>query len=1259
MSEVKYVLGLDIGSNSVGSAAWVPATGEIVLGASVFPAGVEQSDRGRGDPVGRDRRTKRTLRRMIARRAERKRQVWMKCIEVGLLPASRAEIDCLLQDEAKNPWRLRAEGLDRELSPCEFGRVLLHMAQRRGGLGLNLPTSDETGTQDPESDAAKDEKASRLAFDHTRREMQARNARTYGELVWKMHQEARRTTASGVEYFEPVRNRDNLLVQSPEKALFVKREMIRAEFAALWDKQQSFNGPLAKILTDKLRKAFDDPSENENWRHQGILFGQRRTKWDLGVLGRCTLEPTDRCVPLADMHAQHFRVIETVNNLRIRTQGHERSLTADERAKVIALLKAPLLHETGKHKGKPKKSAGATDIKRALGLPLRDKSVRLNFEDRDSDREINTDWFSRSFIHGVFGPDRWATMTAAQRESVNRAVLKFDPESEDHEVRLRAGCAEWWQLSPQQTEAFISAWRDRPKPEKRLKRSRRALLNLLPYLDVPTADGAWPTEIQARKAFAEDAEAVDSTTAAPATPAQRNRYFLGVRGLTHKDRHFLKKHPGLLPPAPMMTNPVVRKAIHEVRRHIVAYIRRFGCKPERIVLEFTRDATQSGKMRDEILNRNRWRDKIRKQIGEDVVVPAWGRDFHTLSTNARRLAVDRVLLARQQGGICPYCGNQPAKPALSDRAAALGEGCEIDHIQPYSATGDNSLNNRVLCHTECNRAKKKRSPRQWWADRFDQNVLYARKCFDEHEWTKGDYFTKRDYERKWANFCRETPIDGAFSPGQMEATAYAAKAVKAYLADALYEGRGSSEHGGERTIFVTHGKYTAMLRRDWQLFQTLRDDGAEGEAAQAAGQKNRADHRHHAVDAVVIALTTPEILPALGQAAKAAEEYFAVHGRHTRRDPIPPPREFNMDVGEFRRHVLSKIFATFDKAARTGAKTDGQETGSPLIVSHRPVKRKLIGSLHKDTQYGPVLLADGARDPSKVTVRYPISRLKAAHLRVPEGWDDFIAKSQDPSIHPAQRALARRAIASLPDPAPEIVGLVRDRELRGCLRRRVREFGLDPDRFTDKDIQTLLKQGKALTLDSGKPVRAFVLLRSNSDPVAIPRSSWNPAAARRTAMEDARSVRLYDSQNNHHVEIRENANGRWSGDVVKQFEAARRVRALGRTAVDRSDDPGRGGKFIMSLCEGETVYMRHPSRGYTDYFVVFKIDASIHFIHHWDARGASERKDPDGKPVPGSAREDVAVTVGNLKRLGPLGDGAPPYKVRVSPLGEPVRLEKD
>lgn len=112
--------------------------------------------------------------------------------------------------------------------------------------------------------------------------------------------------------------------------------------------------------------------------------------------------------------------------------------------------------------------------------------------------------------------------------------------------------------------------------------------------------------------------------------------------------------------------------------------------------------------------------------------------------------------------------------------------------------------------------------------------------------------------------------------------------------------------------------------------------------------------------------------------------------------------------------------------------------------------------------------------------------------------------------------------------------------------------------------------------------------------------------------------------------------------------------------VDRRDNDAAGGQFVMSLCEGETLFMKDKRSGELGYFVVAKLDKpqSIVLVPHWDARAATERKDAEGKKVPNSRREQFAATPTDLKTLAPPGrDHA--VKVRVSALGSVTELDRD
>ncbi len=1314
----QHILGLDIGSNSVGSA-WIDfKTGTIDTGLSIFPAGVDETDDARGEPKNAKRRMKRRTRITLARRSARKRELRQELISRGLLPGDAAAFNVLL--EHTDPWVLRRKGLNHALNAHEFGRVLLHLAQRRGALGLREPPEEEESAQ--EAAAAKVDGKITAAIGAARSAMLERNARSFGEFMCMLREERRMpidpTIAdtrpvdrrkSAREWSQPIRNRAG----SYEFA--ADRPMIRDEFAMLWQAQKQFNGPLANLLTDELRLKLDDETGDSIWRHRGLLFGQRRQSWDMGTLGRCVLEPSERCVPHADRHASYFRVVETVNNIKISERGKpDRWLTPEERSKVVSMLRGPLgMHEKGAHKGKPRRSASVSDVRNALGLGKAGKKspIWLNIE-ADKDREINTDWFHRTIVHGAVTEEKWNAMSERQRDSVNRAVLSFDPDQEEHVTKLRAGAQKWWGCTIAQADAFVACWKKRPPIEKRMNLSRRAVVNMLRVMDAPPADPdcgfdrtkRWLTQIEARKLIAEDDGFCDVTTGERLHERTRIRYATGAKGLTARDRYYIKRHPNTLPPAPMLTNPVVRKAIHEVRRHLLAHVHKNGCRPDAIVIELAREAKMSAKDADRTLLRNRLRDRIRKNILESF-------NLHSAKPSQQRVAVERVVLAIQQNGVCVLCG----KAGITARVAANGEECELAHITPRGIGGGAGLNNMVVAHTKCNRDMGRRTPRQWWGDRFDAEMNRIELMYSEVERIKYSqvdkaeqdklwacYFDRRDDRAKIVNFKRTVDDIRGFSERDLTDTRYAARQVMAYLSDALFDGKGLPERGGPRLIFTTDGRWTSELRREWGLFQDAHDARAKGISAadeHARKEKNRGDHRHHALDAVVVALTSRSLQIEFEQRVKAADKAGITAEQfesYCRDNPIRPPEPFKSRE-DLRNRAIASIF--------------GERP-----VSHRAVKRKLIGALHEETLLSPVV--DGHGKPGGLyTGRKSVLALDPNHLRMPrpETEKEAIARLADRRQRETgvdektAKKWAREAARSkgytpaIVDPPPGKGGLVRDVALRRALRKCLESNGLDPGEFTASQIKRLADAGK-VTHASGVPIRSVVLLRAMSDPVIVSRWEHDYATGKPRKVYDAltgegraAAARAYVGGNNHHIEIRVDARGKWSGEVVSAHEAAQRriafFRALRKAGVprfkdlkklpraerlrwspqisaadaahpvvDRSDNPANGGRFVMSLCEGEMVYMKHKDRPDEppNYFVVAKLDKpqTVVLVPHWDARKAGERKDAAGMKVPDSAREQFSATPTDLKDLAPSGH---PHavKVRVSPLGEVELLKRD
>ena len=1225
------VLGLDIGSNSVGSMWFDQRSGALTTGTSIFPAGVDETDDKRGDPKNAKRRMTRRTRITLRRRAERKRQLRLRLIAAGLLPESAEEFKTLL--EQTDPWALRREGLDKPLTPHQFGRVLLHLAQRRGALGLKIADVEEGEEADPGNDGKV-----KAAIGAVRERMLKAKARAFGEFI-AMERDKRVHPLTGDdnrpkdERKGPRQYRDAVRNKAGNYEHCADRAMIRDEFRLLWDAQTRMNGPTAKLLTHSLRVALDDPKrevmdndpaktkeERERYkstfREGGLLFEQRFAKWDEGTLGRCVLEPTERCAPHADMHASRYLVVETVNNLRIIERGVKRALSGDERARIKDYLSGPLgIHTKGKAKGKPKTTVTPADLRAKMvdwyGEAKWTKTKNLSpcrfvNEDADEKKDINTDWFSREIVHGAIGADVWPTMPESLREGINKAILKHDPEQDGEADALRAGVMKWAGLSQKQADALVAAWARRPKIDaKRLTMSRKAVRNLLTVMDRPDpwpkpkdpASYRWLTQIEARKMLAADADFRDVTTGKPMDDHTRRRYATGAKGATARDRHYMGKHVLMKngkpiigpdghplaepPPAPIISNPVVRKAIHEVRRHVVEYMTTFGRKPDEIYIELAREARMGAKDSDRVLFKNRLRNRIRNDIIECF-------ELHSRTPTQQRAAVDRVVLCVQQGGVCPLCGNQKIKTRITPKMAAQGDECDVAHIIPRGSGGHNGLSNIVLSHRKCNRDMGRRTPREFWnatlQGGFEEGFRWIEGIFGDVKRPKpaevkkaeGDalwacYFDYREDKRKIEQFAKDVKDIQEMTNRQEAATKYAARQVMAYLADALFDGKGLPERAmgsgnpeDDRRIFATDGLWTSRLRREWGLFfdpHSAKAKGLSNEEEHQRKEKNRGDHRHHAIDAIVIGLCTRSVQMAWDAREKAAdaagintadeeqmENYRRLH-------PLDPPAPFKTREA-FREAVRVAVFG---------------DENNPRPICHRPVKRKLIDAIHKATQYGPVVdrwvqngrLHERPVD-GRVTIRQAVlgqdqtDFLKPAHLRVPkrETEEEAVARiarrlrigkrglDEETALKDAMRIVRSPAFTfAFADPKPEKGGIVRDPALKRLLRELITERGLNPDKYTRADLKNSIAEKGPLRHRSGVPINSVKLLRSNSEPVKYPRAEYDYATGEKRANGSPGSARFYDGQNNHHVEIRASVNKRgqteWSGRVVSAAKASR------------------------------------------------------------------------------------------------------------------------
>ncbi len=296
----KLVLGLDLGPSSVGWALIADEEGpfnddtRIRVGVRVFPEGVADPNTGREQPRGQQRRLARGARRVHQRRRQRREMLLSMLQSAGMVPEGREELRKIWKRE---PYALRAKGLDERLTPAEFARALYHLNQRRG-----FKSNRKTGK------AAEDGKVLKATSD-LQRAIETEGCRTLGEY------QARQV--DGFRHTEPESER--------VRGRYTLRAMYEHEFELLWAAQARFH---VDLLTDALKA-----------RAHHAIFDQRPLRFDPDAIGRCELEPEEERCSRGHWLAQQCRMLQEINNLRtLEPTGEERPLSDSERRQLAETL---------------------------------------------------------------------------------------------------------------------------------------------------------------------------------------------------------------------------------------------------------------------------------------------------------------------------------------------------------------------------------------------------------------------------------------------------------------------------------------------------------------------------------------------------------------------------------------------------------------------------------------------------------------------------------------------------------------------------------------------------------------------------------------------------------------------------------------------------------------------------------------------------------------------------------------------------------
>lgn len=368
--------------------------------------------------------------------------------------------------------------------------------------------------------------------------------------------------------------------------------------------------------------------------------------------------------------------------------------------------------------------------------------------------------------------------------------------------------------------------------------------------------------------------------------------------------------------------------------------------------------------------------------------------------------ITRYKLWLEQGYISPYTG------ALIPLSKLFTTDYEIEHIIPQSRYFDNSLSNKVICEADVNQDKGSMTAYEYilrkGGDMVDGHQLLTAATYEVH---CQKYFKKN--RTKLANLMSEEIPEG-FINRQMNDSRYIAKYVKGLLSNIVRE-EGEQEPTSKNLLPVS-GAITSKLKQDWGLndkwndlvaprFKRLNeltkseDFGYFDKSINAfrcnvpddlkrGFSKKRIDHRHHALDAIVLACTTREHVNYLNSLNSQRQNHSLrskllktnKHGDLTRHFKSPWAK-FPLEVFD----TLSRIVVSFKKDTRVINKTNNK-TWQWVEVDGK-IKKKLVKqtkgdnwairkSLHKETVSGRINHPAAGKGKIATATRVPLSSIE-------------------------------------------------------------------------------------------------------------------------------------------------------------------------------------------------------------------------------------------------------------------------------------------
>ena len=950
----KHVLGLDLG---VGSIGWcliaLDAQGDpaeiLGMGSRVVPLNnaTDAADFsiGKAFTANQERTARRTMRRGFARYQLRRYRLRRELEKVGMLPDA-----ALIQLPLLELWELRerAATAGECLTLPELGRVLCHINQKRGYRHVK---SDAAAIVGDEGEKKKDSNSAYLAGIRANDEKLQDEHKTVGQyFAEQLRRSQSESPTGGISY----RIKDQIF--SRQRYIDEYDQIMAAQRVHYPD-----------ILTDEFIRMLRDE----------VIFMQRPLKSCKHLVSLCEFEKQEKVMrvqqddgkggrqlverkvkfgpkvaPKSSPLFQLCRIYEAVNNIRLtRPDGSPRDITPEERAKIVAHLQSSaslsfaalkkLLKEkaliadqlTTKSglKGNSMRVALAAALQpypqyhHLLDMELETRMMTVQLTDEETgevtEREVAV--VTDSYVRQPLYRLWHILYSIEERDAMRRALItQLGMKEEDLDGGL---------LDQLYRLDFVKSGYG--------NKSAKFICKLLPQLQQGLGYSEACAAVGYRHSNSPTSEEITERTLLEKIPLlQRNE----------------------------LRQPLVEKILNQMINLVNALKAEYGVDEVRV--ELARELKMSREERERMTRQNGERKKANDKVAEKI------QKCGLFPTKSR---IRKYRLWEEAGRQCLYCGR-----SIDEKQCLNGDDMEVEHIIPKSVLYDDSYGNKTCACRRCNKEKGNRTALEyirakgWEAEYMERiNGLLDKKAIS---------YSK--YQRlRWLK--EDIPSD--FLERQLRLTQYISRQAMTILQQ------------GIRRVSASEGGVTARLRSLWgydDILHTLNLDrydsmgetervSREGETTEKLRIKDwskRKDHRHHAIDALVVASTRQGYIQRLNRVSSESERE-AMSGeievqKATKTDKLSLLERWLMQRPHFSVRAVSDKVAEILISYRPGKRvvTRGRNIYRKKTADGREVtcvQRGVLvprGELMEASLYGKIL----SQGRERIVKRYPLHDLK-------------------------------------------------------------------------------------------------------------------------------------------------------------------------------------------------------------------------------------------------------------------------------------------